>query len=81
MFSVAVSVIAIQSSPVPSKVLSLPAFIWKQLVGESVTWARDYATVDNAEVLQICNFISDNEDVRDFLLSRIVLIQIVELCN
>jgi len=31
-------------------VLSLPAFIWKQLVGESVTWARDYATVDNAEV-------------------------------
>eukprot|EP00794_Sanderia_malayensis_P008206 gene8206-9086_t len=33
-----------------SLVLSLPPFIWKQLVGEKVTWSRDYVTVDSAEV-------------------------------
>ena len=33
-----------------SLVLSLPQFIWKQLVGEPVTWARDFVTVDSAEV-------------------------------
>ena len=36
-----------------SQVLSLPALVWKQLVGEKVTWTRDYATVDNAEVVDI----------------------------
>lgn len=33
-----------------SLVLSLPQFIWKQLVGEPVTWTRDFVTVDSAEV-------------------------------
>lgn len=33
-----------------SLVLSLPSFIWKELVGEKVTWERDYITVDAAEV-------------------------------
>ena len=33
-----------------SLVLSLPQFIWKQLVGEPVTWTRDFITVDSAEV-------------------------------
>ena len=31
-------------------VLSLPQFFWKQLVGEPVTWARDFVSVDSAEV-------------------------------
>lgn len=31
-------------------VLSLPQFIWKQLVGELVNWMRDFVTVDSAEV-------------------------------
>lgn len=33
-----------------SLVLSLPSFIWKKLVGESVSWSRDYITLDLAEV-------------------------------
>ena len=33
-----------------SLVLSLPQFVWKQLVAESVTWARDFITVDSAEL-------------------------------
>ena len=31
-------------------VLSLPQFLWKQLVGEPVTWTRDFVSVDSAEV-------------------------------
>lgn len=30
--------------------LSLPQFLWKQLVGEPVTWSRDFVSVDSAEV-------------------------------
>ena len=30
-------------------ILSLPQFVWKQLVGEPVTWTRDYISVDSAE--------------------------------
>ncbi|XP_065069856.1 E3 ubiquitin-protein ligase HECTD3-like [Rhopilema esculentum] len=33
-----------------SLVLALPSFIWKQLAGESVSWMKDYATVDASEV-------------------------------
>jgi E3 ubiquitin-protein ligase HECTD3 len=33
-----------------SLVLSLPQFVWKQLVGESITWTRDFVSVDSAEV-------------------------------
>ena len=33
------------------KVLSLPSFVWRQLVGEKVTWSRDFVTVDSAQVL------------------------------
>ena len=33
-----------------SLVLSLPQFVWKQLVGDSVVWERDYISVDSAEV-------------------------------
>ena len=33
-----------------SLVLSLPQFVWKQLVGDSVTWARDFISIDSAEV-------------------------------
>lgn len=31
-------------------VLSLPQFLWKELVGEPVTWTRDFVSVDSAEV-------------------------------
>ena len=31
-------------------VLSLPQFLWKRLVGEPVTWTRDFISVDSAEV-------------------------------
>lgn len=31
-------------------VLSLPQFVWKELVGEGVTWERDFVSVDSAEV-------------------------------
>lgn len=31
-------------------VISLPSFIWKKLVGEQVTWSRDYSSIDAAEV-------------------------------
>ncbi|XP_078574979.1 E3 ubiquitin-protein ligase HECTD3-like isoform X1 [Branchiostoma floridae x Branchiostoma japonicum] len=31
-------------------VLDLPAFTWKRLVGEKVTWAQDYISVDSSEV-------------------------------
>ena len=31
-------------------VLSLPSFVWKLMAGERVTWARDYITIDEAEV-------------------------------
>ncbi len=33
-----------------SLVLSLPQFVWKYLVGEPVTWTRDFVSVDSAEV-------------------------------
>ena len=33
-----------------SLVLTLPSFVWKKLAGERVTWARDFTTVDEAEV-------------------------------
>lgn len=32
------------------KVLSLPSFVWRQLVGEKVTWSRDFKTIDLAQV-------------------------------
>ena len=31
-------------------VLPMPQFIWKQLIGEPVTWTRDFVSVDSAEV-------------------------------
>ena len=31
-------------------VISLPSFIWKKLVGERISWSKDYCTVDAAEV-------------------------------
>ena len=31
-------------------VLSLPQLLWKQLVGEQITWSRDFVSVDSAEV-------------------------------
>ena len=31
-------------------VLSLSQLLWKQLVGEQVTWSRDFVSVDSAEV-------------------------------
>ena len=33
-----------------SQVLPLAPLVWKQLVGEHVTWARDFTSVDEAEV-------------------------------
>lgn len=36
------------------KVLSLPSFVWRQLVGEKVTWSRDFMTVDLAQV-RVCS--------------------------
>ena len=31
-------------------VLALPQFIWKRLVGEEVTWDRDFISVDSDQV-------------------------------
>ena len=31
-------------------VLPMPQFVWKQLVGEPVSWTRDFVSVDSAEV-------------------------------
>ena len=31
-------------------VLPMPQFVWKQLIGEPVTWTRDFVSVDSAEV-------------------------------
>ncbi|XP_045157953.2 E3 ubiquitin-protein ligase HECTD3-like isoform X2 [Mercenaria mercenaria] len=31
-------------------VISLPSFVWKKLVGERVSWVKDYSTVDAATV-------------------------------
>ena len=31
-------------------VLALPAFVWKKLVGERISWDRDFVTVDAATV-------------------------------
>lgn len=39
-----------------SLVLSLPQFVWKKLVGEPVTWERDFISVDSAEVRFIDSF-------------------------
>ncbi|KAL4235652.1 E3 ubiquitin-protein ligase HTD3 [Mactra antiquata] len=36
-------------------VISLPAFVWKKLVGERVSWARDFSSVDAAAVKIIDN--------------------------
>lgn len=36
-------------------VLALPSFVWKKLVGERVSWTKDYCTVDSATVC-ICLF-------------------------
>ena len=30
--------------------LSLPQFLWKQLVGDNVSWLRDFVSIDSAEV-------------------------------
>ena len=35
------------------QVLLLAPFVWKKLVGEEVTWTRDYVSVDEAEVLSL----------------------------
>ena len=34
-------------------VISLPSFLWKKLVGERVTWSKDYSTVDASEVYTV----------------------------
>ena len=33
-----------------SLTLAFPPFVWKLLVGEHVTWAKDYAAIDEAAV-------------------------------
>ena len=33
-----------------SLTLAFPPFVWKLLVGEHVTWAKDYAAIDEAVV-------------------------------
>ena len=33
-----------------SLTLAFPPFVWKLLVGEDVTWAKDYAAIDEAAV-------------------------------
>ena len=33
-----------------SLVLSLPQVVWKQLLGDTISWARDFISVDSAEV-------------------------------
>ena len=36
-------------------------FVWKKLVGERVTWSRDYVTVDEAEVLSLAHLLKMDE--------------------
>ncbi|XP_074642491.1 E3 ubiquitin-protein ligase HECTD3-like [Tubulanus polymorphus] len=43
-------------------VLSLPQFTWKQLGGETVTWSRDFVTIDTAEVKLIESMIMMDEE-------------------
>lgn len=33
-----------------SLTLAFPPFVWKLLVGEHVTWAKDYVAIDEAAV-------------------------------
>ena len=44
--------------------MSLPSFIWKKLVGERVSWSKDYVTVDAAEVSTVRKVTSANKDHR-----------------
>ena len=39
----------------------LPSFIWKKLVGERVSWSKDYVTVDAAEVSIVDTVTSDKK--------------------
>ncbi|KAJ7383020.1 hypothetical protein OS493_031190, partial [Desmophyllum pertusum] len=43
-------------------VLSLPSFVWRQLVGEKVTWSRDFVTVDSAQVKLLESLESSDKD-------------------
>ena len=43
-------------------VLLLPPYFWKKLVGERVTWSRDYATIDQAEVRILENMVNMSEE-------------------
>ena len=46
-----------------SLVFSLPQFVWKQLIGEPVSWARDYITVDSAELKLIDSIATMDRDM------------------
>ncbi|XP_068728218.1 E3 ubiquitin-protein ligase HECTD3-like [Montipora capricornis] len=46
-------------------VLSLPSFVWRQLVGEKVTWSRDFMTVDLAQVKLLESLESMDKDSFD----------------
>ncbi|XP_052273526.1 E3 ubiquitin-protein ligase HECTD3-like [Dreissena polymorpha] len=46
-------------------VLSLPRFVWKRLVGERVTWERDYSTVDASSV-KLIDTLEMSESTADF---------------
>lgn len=48
-----------------SLVLSLPQFVWKYLVGESLTWTRDFVSIDSAEVKLIDSIETMSKDVFD----------------
>ena len=43
-------------------VLSMPQFIWKHLVGEPVTWERDFVSVDSAELKLVDSIESMQQD-------------------
>lgn len=43
-------------------ILSLPQFIWKKLIGEPVTWPRDFISVDSAEVKLIDSIETMNQE-------------------
>lgn len=47
-----------------SLTLAFPPFVWKLIVGEHVTWAKDYVAIDEAAVhitgkSQTCNIVAD----------------------
>ena len=47
--------------------LAFPPFVWKLLVGEHVTWAKDYAAIDEAAVHITGKYRKTDDSASDWL--------------